>query len=282
MKYLYFPGCRIADSLPGYDKSLRAVLSRVGIDLETAAFNCCGYPVRHQSFEAAFLSAAKNFALADKMGLDIMTPCKCCFGNLSHALYWLKKNTEFKTQVQSHLALHGLKWKGETRAFHLLQVLRHTTGLEKLKENVTQPLKGLKVATHYGCHALRPSDVVDLDNPAAPVIFEELIRITGAETVDWSMRTECCGHPISDKNNPLALSLMQKKRDTAKSAGADAICTACTFCQLMFEKAGPETKAAESGNGGPYPVLYTQLLGLAMGMDKTTLGMGDDFVLKTH
>lgn len=282
MRFLYFPGCKIADTLPQYDKSLRLVFSRLDIDLENADFNCCGYPVRHQSVEASFLSAARNFAIADKRGLDMITPCKCCFGNLSHALYWLNRNRDFKESVQSCLLKEGLRWTGKTRVFHLLQVLKQMIGPEKLKAQITRPLEGLTVAAHYGCHALRPSNVVNFDNPAAPVIFEDLIRITGAAPVVCAMRTECCGHPISDKNQALSLSLAVKKQEDARRSGADVICTACTYCQLMFEHARTAADDPDKNKKAPAPVLYTQLLGSAMGMDRASLGLESDMCMKTN
>jgi heterodisulfide reductase subunit B len=120
------------------------------------------------------------------------------------------------------------------------------------------------VAAHYGCHALRPSDVVALDNPHAPVIFERLLAATGARTVDWPRRLECCGAPIGASSPILAERMRAAKLADAREAGAEWLCTACPWCQVQLAPGAP---------AGLRVVLYPQLLGLALGLSPTALGM---------
>jgi len=133
---------------------------------------------------------------------------------------------------------------------------------------VTAPQHGRKVAAHYGCHALRPSDVVALDNPNAPVVFERLLAATGACAVDWPRRLECCGAPIAESSPVIAERMRAAKLDDAREAGAEWLCTACPWCQ---DQLAPAAAAA-----GLRAVLYPQLLGLALGLDPTALGMSPD------
>jgi heterodisulfide reductase subunit B len=142
---------------------------------------------------------------------------------------------------------------------------------------VTRPLEGLKVAPHYGCHALRPDNVVQFDNPLAPTIFENLISVTGAESADWPLRLECCGNPLWEKNSRLSIKLMNRKLANAAESGADVLATACTYCQLQFDKIRkeqPEQKVPELTS-----VLYIQLLGISMGMNAEQVGLSSDFSL---
>lgn len=277
MKYAYFPGCKIPTHLPEYDIATRAVLDRLGVRLADLRFNCCGYPVRHRSFEASALSGARNLALARREHLSIVTPCKCCYGNLKHAEYWMKQRPLLRDKINGMLAEEGLEWDDDVRVIHLLTLLDEDIGKDALRSRVTRPLEGLKVAPHYGCHALRPDNVVQFDNPLAPTIFENLISVTGAESADWPLRLECCGNPLWEKNSRLSIKLMNRKLANAVESGADILATACTYCQLQFDKIRkeqPEQKAAELTS-----VLYIQLLGISMGMNAEQVGLSSDFSL---
>ncbi len=272
MRYVYFPGCQIPAVLPAYDLSTRSVLARLGIDLIDCELNCCGYPVRHQSTEASFLSAGRVLALAGRHNAPLITPCKCCYGNLKHAQYWLETESALRHRVNAILRQENLHWAPGTRVRHLLQVLKEDIGLPAIAATVTARQKTVRVATHYGCHALRPSAIVQFDDPLAPTIFEDLIAVTGAAVIDWPLRLACCGAPLWEKNRHLSVTLMQRKIEGADRAGAGIICTACTYCQHQLDQVRSDALA----HAPPIPsVLYPQLLGLAMGMAPEELGLGD-------
>jgi heterodisulfide reductase subunit B len=267
MKYAYFPGCKIPRHLPEYDRTTRAVLDRLGVRLAEVRFNCCGYPIRQQSFEASVFSAARNLALARRDHLTLLTPCKCCYGNLKHAEYWLKQRPNLRIAVNDRLAREGLHWDDDIRVIHLLTLLDEDLGEGMIRERVVKPLTGLRVAAHYGCHALRPSEVTQFDNPLAPTIFERLLAAAGATPVDWPLRLECCGNPLQGKNDRLSLNLMTRKLQDARHAGADVVATACTYCQMQFDRV--KSEAVFQGQGRDYPpaVLVSVLLGVSMGLN---------------
>lgn len=269
--YLYFPGCKLSPFLSQYDTSTRAVLDAFGIQLDDTELNCCGYPVRHQSLSASVLAAARNLAIADRMGLPVLTPCQCCYGNLKQTAYWLTQNDELCDFVNGELAAEGLRWHADIAVRHLISVLAEDIGIERLQERVSRPLQALPVAVHYGCHALRPGHVVQLDNPLAPTIFENLMRALGAAPVEWPLRLECCGHPVRDNNPPLAAKLMNHKCEDARAAGARILVTACTYCQMQF--AGIRETPEHPEQAGELPaILVSQLLGWAMGLPEDRLG----------
>lgn len=273
MKLLYFPGCKIHDHLPAYDASTRAVLTKLSVALVDTELNCCGYPVRHQSFKAYLLSAARNLALAEAQGLDILTPCKCCFGSFKHALYWLRRKPALAEEINRRLASENLHWADRSDAVHLLSLLHNQVGGERLKAQVKAPMQAVKVAAHYGCHALRPAAVTAFDNPTAPQLFESLVAATGAHPVLWARRTECCGGPLWEKNPRMALALMEKKLASAQDAGADYLCSACTYCQLQFDGVRRQHPQADPTQGRLKAILYPQLLGLAMGLPGEALDL---------
>jgi heterodisulfide reductase subunit B len=180
--YLYFPGCKLTPYLPQYDTATRAVLSAFDIRLDHTELTCCGYPVRHRNMAASVLAAARNLAIADKKGLPLLTPCQCCYGNLKQAAYWLKENADLGRYVNQQLRSEGLRWHPQIPVRHLLSVLAEDIGLATIERRTIRPLGGLPVAAHYGCHALRPGHVVQLDNPLAPTLFENvgMLRPSGA------------------------------------------------------------------------------------------------------
>lgn len=273
MKYAYFPGCKIPHHLPEYGLSVEAVCGALGIELVKLEFNCCGYPARHEDELAAIYSAVRNFALAEAAGLEIMTPCKCCFGNLKYAASRLAENHTLAEAVEGLLAKDGLDFPKSMNVFHLLTILDEQVGADLLRERTATPLKGVIVACHYGCHALRPGNITGFDDPLAPTVFERIIRALGAETVDWDLRLECCGHPLRGRDEAIASALMQKKLVDAGSVGADVVATACTYCQLQFDHERDLLPLGTPVRKAPPAVLVTQLIGMAMGLGEIEIGL---------
>jgi len=282
MRYAWFPGCKIPWHLPQYGQATRAVCASLGIKLVDLEFGCCGYPSRHVSFEASMYAAARNFALAERAGLPILTPCKCCFGNLRHGAWWLRESPELADAVRRELAREGLSWPTRLEAVHLLTALDDPArglGAARIASLVSYPLHGVHVAAHYGCHALRPGYVTGFDNPLEPSIFERLIHAAGATPVRWSMRLECCGNPLWGKNDDMAARLALRKLADAAASGADALCTACTYCQLQFDTMRRQLAPWATPGAleqAPPAVLFPQLLGLALGLSATELGITEN------
>jgi len=268
MKYALFLGCKIASQLPAYAASTRAVLGHLGVTLVDLEFNCCGYPARDVSRDAFVVAAARNLALAERAGLDVLTPCACCFGTLRHAIRFIDEDAELRTRVTQALAAEGLAWSGKTEVGQLLQVLARVIGIDALAAAVNAPRTGLRVAAQYGCHSLRPSNVARFDNPMAPTVFETLIGATGATAVDWPRRLDCCGDPLHEANTPLSESMTRAKIADALESGAEVLCTACPHCQLRFD-------AVQAGTSAPVirTLIYTQLLGQALGLPAKSLGL---------
>lgn len=273
MRYAYFPGCKLADILPEYDRATRAVMDALGVRLVDIEMNCCGYPVRHRSIEASLLSAARVLAVAHRHHLSVMTPCKCCYGQLKHAAHWLNRRPELAEAINRHLAGEGLAWQPSTGIVHLLTLLDRDVGVAEIKNRVCRPLENFSIAAHYGCHALRPAGVVQFDDPLAPTLFERLIAAIGGRCVEWPLRLECCGNPLHGKHSELSLCLMIQKLKDADRAGADILCTACTYCQIQFDHIRNEQPPAERAAPDLKAILYIQLLGWSMGLHAAVLGI---------
>ena len=274
MEFALFLGCTIPARLNQYESSSRAVLEKLGVGLvDIREFNCCGYPLRNIDFKAFLLSSARNLALAEKKNLNVMTLCKCCYGSLKKADFLMKENASLKKEVNSILEKEGLKVEGRIEIKHLLSVLHKEIGIEAIKGKMAMPFKRLKIATHYGCHALRPSQVVEFDNAVAPSLFDQLVEATGAESIDWPMKLECCGAPLWGINDRLSMDLTLKKLTDGKRSGADYVCAACPYCHIQFDKVQKMILSQRNVNHPLPSILYTQLLGLSLGIERKALGL---------
>ena len=274
MKFALFLGCNIPARLIQYELSARSVLEKLDVELvDINDFNCCGYPLRNLDFRSFVLSSARNLALAAKERLTVMSLCKCCYGSLKKVDHLMKEDRSLREEINRTLKKEGLKYEGDTEVKHLLYILYHEVGIETIKKRCEKDFAGLKIATHYGCHALRPSQIVQFDDPVDPSIFDQLVEVTGAESIYWPRRLECCGAPLLGVNDDLSMDLTEKKLADGKQAGADYLCTACTYCQMQFDTVQKVIHSKRGKNHYLPSILYPQLLGLSMGIDAESLGL---------
>ena len=274
MKFVMMRCCTTPIVLQEYEWSTNAVMEKLGIELvDVAELGCCGYPLRNISFRAHILSSARNLALTEKENLDLITVCNCCYGTLRYVDNLMKEDGAVRKEVNTTLEKEGLRYEGDIEAKHVLQVLYDDVGIETIRDMVVKPFHGLRIATHYGCRILRPSKVAQFDKPHFPTKFDELVEVTGAQSVDWSTKLECCGSPLWGINNELSLDLTENKLRRAKESSADYLCVACSYCQIQFDRV-QRTLLIERGPDLKLPsVLYPQLLGLSLGIDGETLGL---------
>jgi heterodisulfide reductase subunit B len=269
-RYSLFPGCKIPYYLPRYETSSRLVLKQFGVELEDREFNCCGHPIRFLDFKAFVFSSARNIAIAGQRGLPLLCLCQCCYGALRYADLLVKRHSDLRKEVQNFLISEGLRYPEGLEIKHLLHVFAEDILPENIQKKNVRPLENCKVAAHYGCHILRPRDVVQFDTPFNPTKFEKLIESTGAKSIDWPMRTQCCGESLWDKNMTLSRELTVKKMRNAQEFGAGMLCVSCTHCQIQFDRVG-EILKEEGGNPYVPSILYPQLLGLSLGLEAKDL-----------
>lgn len=274
MKFTLFVGCNIPVRVQQYEMAAKAVSEHLEIGIEdNPEFKCCGNPIRNTDQDAFLLMAGRNLALAEAQDMDMMVLCKCCFGSLKKAAYILDQDPEAKEKVNAVLEKEELEYTGKTQIKHFLSVLYHDIGVKALKKQITHPFKKLNIATHYGCHALRPSEITEFDNPASPTLFDELVKVTGAKSIDWALKLECCGAPVLGVANELSFDLTEKKLTNAKHAGADYLCAACAYCQMQFDQVQQIMPSRPDLHHGLASIVYPQLLGLALGIDRDVLGI---------
>lgn len=273
MNFTLFLGCNIPARVPQYRDAALAVCRHLDIRVEMPdEFMCCGYPARNMDEFVFLVCAARNLALAETWGRDLMVLCKCCFGSLRAASSHLKDNPGLKQAVNRVLAREGLVYKGDLQIRHFLSVLHEDVGVKQLRKAVQNRYEKLNIAASVGCHALRPAKITGFDNPAVPALFDDLVSLTGARAVAWSAKSDCCGAPLVGINDRLARQIMKRKLANARANQADFIAVACPYSFIQFDTMQAQLVRTERDWQTLAPVLYPQLLGLAMGIDAADLG----------
>jgi heterodisulfide reductase subunit B len=257
-----------------YEVSIRDVLPLLNIDLiDVEGFSCCGEPMKSMNQLMTLYLSARNLSIAEKQNLDLFVPCPMCHLSLSECQRALENNPEMRDRINSMLASEDLQYKGSIDVVHTINLLHDHIGIEEIKKHVKKSLSGLKVATHYGCHLIRPSEVgrpVDSENPQK---METILKALGAEPIDYPEKLDCCGAMLSANLPESALTKTGQKLQKVQEQGFDVFVDVCPWCHRMFDskqvKAG-ETVAVKL----EIPVMYlTQLLGLSLGVKKEKLGL---------
>ena len=271
-EFALFLGCTIPVRCLGYEVATRRVAEELGIKLVDLSFSCCGYPLKNVDVVAAKSMATANLALAESKNLNILTICSACAGTLTEAS--VNRENPVGEQVKKELGKQGLTFKGLVWVKHFVRYLYEDYGVDKIREHVKNPLKNLRVAIHYGCHYLRPSEIYDeFDDPEHPKSAKEIIEALGATVVNYRGQLDCCGGGTLTFDQKLGAILAKKKLDNVKKANVDALVLFCPFCSIMYD--GHQRFIEEQFGCEPYniPVLFLpQIMGLAFGIDPKELG----------
>ena len=276
--YSFFLGCVMPNRFPNVEASIRVVLPLLGIELEELeGASCCPAPGVIRSFdEPTWLAlASRNLALAEMAGRDIITGCNGCYGTFKEALHALHEQPKRLAEVKKVFKGMGLKFKGKVNAKHLIEVISEM-GPEALKEKITHPLDGIRVAVHYGCHLLKPSANRPWKQTQRHTFLDELVEVTGAESIKYLDKYMCCGAGGGVRGSQVAVSvdIAKEKLDDMIDANADCLVNVCSFCHLQFEMSQAQLNKELGEKKYQLPVIYyTQLLGLAMGLDPVQLGL---------
>ena len=275
-KYAFFPGCVSRGGCPELYPAAMQVCQKLGIELEElTGASCTGAGVLQEKnqFLGDVLNA-RTFAMAEKLGLPIMTICSTCQGVMSQANKHLRDDPEYLAKVNAELAEEGLEYRGTTTIKHLLWAIIEDVGLETLSSHITTPLTHLRVAPFYGCYILRPSDALGFDErPERQTSLETIIATLGGQVVDFAGKSRCCGFPILTINERNSVAMVAKHTTEALDLGADAMVTPCPLCHLNLDGYQPKAMA-QSQRKINLPILHLpQLIGLAMGLNARDLGL---------
>ena len=273
-KYGLFPGCVMPTEQYALEKSIREVFPVLNIEIvDLKGFSCCGEPLKSVNQMLTLALSARNLAIAEKEGLDLLVPCPMCHLALSDCKHILDADMNINQKVNKFLEDEGLKYTGKSNIYQTVEILHNIIGIEKIKEKVKKPFKGLKVATHYGCHLFRPSEVgrpVDSENPQE---IENILKAIGANPIDYPEKLDCCGGLLTTNLPESALTKTGQKLQKVQEQGFDLFIDVCPWCHRQYD--AKQKKAGETvATKLEVPVMYlTQLLGLSFGISEEKIGL---------
>ena len=272
-KFTLYLGCTISTEQWAYEMSAKKVLERLGIEVEhKEGYSCCGITVRSQNAMGFLYMSARNLAIAETSDNPVLTYCTGCRLSLHEANHMLGANATLKARINDKMQIEGMQYQGKLRVAHILELLHDIVGIEEISKHIVRTFPGLRVAPHNGCHAIRPLDIGQQDDPEKAEKLDALVRLIGGETPYHANKIDCCGAPMLLADDQAAFSLAGTKLRQLMDWKFDALVNICPSCQKMFDN--QKIASGTIGAKLDLPVLYfTQLLGLAMGFGPEELGM---------
>jgi heterodisulfide reductase subunit B len=270
----YYPGCSLHSTSAEFNASTQAVCEALDINLiEPKGWVCCGSSAAHRADpEAAVELPLENLALIEQSGFNEVTmPCAACFSRHKFTQYELRHDQDHKKTLDQKI---GYAYQDTVQVNTLIQTIHEHVGKDGVAEKVQKPLEGLKVVCYYGCLLTRPPEVTEAEHPENPTDMDELMEALGAEVVDWSYKTSCCGAAHSLTRTDIVLDLSSNLVEQARAAGADAIAVACPLCHLNLDARQFQMELEE-----PMPVMFfTQLMSLALGLPEKNAALNKNIV----
>lgn len=272
MKVSYYPGCSLESTARDYADTIHSVCSSLDIQLEEIPdWNCCGATAAHSiNRKASIELAGRDLKISGQMrNPNMLVPCPLCFNRLKTAEHSLKNDTSGRYEVKLNGAV--------PKIWDLANFFSTDEMLEKIKAGVKRPLEGLKVACYYGCMASRPPHITGATDFEDPQSIDRIVRALGGTTIDWPLKTDCCGASLIISKTDMTLKLLGKILDMAKRMGAQALVVSCQMCHTNLDA---YQKRAEEACGKSFdlPVLYfTELMGLAWGLPESRSWLSKHF-----
>jgi len=277
MEYALFLGCTIPLKMPHLEKAFRDVAAILNVNLkEMEGVSCCPEPVSLQSLNIDTWMAlgARNLAIAEKMGLDILTICSGCYETLKTVSVLLEEDKEYLEKINGILKKIGYNYTGKTKVYHFVELFSQPDWLAKLKELTVKPLDDLNLAVHYGCHLVRPSKIMQFDHPEKPEKIDIILETLGAKTIEFANKLECCGfcarlqEEIGDK---LVEDKMTELCELEEEV--DALIAVCPACTTQYDRK-EKLVARKTGKELDIPVLYlAEIMAIALGVELEDLNL---------
>jgi heterodisulfide reductase subunit B len=273
----YYPGCSLHATGVEFNMSTKAIADKLGLNLaEPEGWKCCGTsPAHNTNHYRSIKLPMETLAIADGLGHKYMTmPCAACFSRFRVAMHEVEEDKELRRKIADDI---GFEYTGGIEVDSLLTTISERVGIEAAAKPVVRPLDGLKVACYYGCLLTRPPGVTGAENPEYPMSMDRLVEALGAKALDWSYKTDCCGGSLSISTLDIALDLSHKILQNAVDVGANVLATACPLCFANLDVFQKQIKDQYDETFDMPVVYFTQLMGVAYGLDAKTLGMDKHF-----
>ena len=285
MKYVMAWGCLVPSrrSLIGYEAATRKVLNTLNIETVDLPNESCCAPFWMQSLDltTSIALAARNLAKAEEMGLNLITPCSGCFHSYKRVNHSLNEYPEMKERVDGILRKAGLRYSGNVEVHHLIDFLYSNIGLDKIRHHIETSLEGLEVGLRYGCHMLKPHELLNIEYSERPTFADEILEGIGISSKHYTGRHRCCGGLLRGADDDLADKVLKDRLEDVLTADLDGIVTVCSLCHLQHDMGQRIVGKKFDIEGLDIPVIhFPQLLALAFGYNVEELGL-DLHTIKT-
>jgi heterodisulfide reductase subunit B len=258
----YYPGCSLHATSPEFNTSTKAVAKALDLELiEPEGWLCCGSSSAHRADpEAAVRLPMQNLSLIEQSGFSEVTmPCAACFNRHKSAQYEIRHDVERTSAVAEKI---GYDYQDTVKVKSLGETIIEHVGPEEVSKRVKKSLEGLRVVCYYGCLLTRPPQVTESAHPENPTDLDDLTAALGAEVLDWSYKTTCCGAAHSLTRRDIVLDLSSTLIKEARLAGAEAIVVACPLCHTNLDARQFQMDLEQE-----MPIIFfTQLMALALGL----------------
>jgi heterodisulfide reductase subunit B2 len=279
MDFGYYPGCALHGSSNDYERSLRACLTALGVRLrELDDWICCGATAAHSiNHKLSQALPARNLAIAERDGFaELVAPCPMCSMELLKVRAALRRSEELRRQMSE---IVELPVAGTTQVCNLIQVFQKV-GIEQLAKAQKRPLADFAPACYYGCLLTRPPEEVDFDDCEQPSSMETLLAALGARPVEWNYKTECCGAGMTMAAEETVLDLSHKILHDAAAHGANCLVVACPMCHVNLDMKQADIERRHDATHNLVVYYLSDLVGLALGIEPSELGIPQHFVVK--
>ncbi|TFG18018.1 MAG: CoB--CoM heterodisulfide reductase subunit B [Promethearchaeota archaeon] len=277
MEFALFLGCTIPMKLPFLEKAFRDVANILNVNLkEMEGVGCCPEPVAMQSLNIDTWVAlgARNLAIAEQMGLDIMTICSGCYETLKTVSVLLAEDEEYLKKINGILSKINYKYTGKTKVYHFVELFSQPEWLDKIKKLVVKPLDDLNLAVHYGCHLIRPSKIMQFDHPERPETIDLILEALSAKTAEYATKLECCGY-CARLQEEIGENLVEEKMTELcqLEEEVDALIAVCPACTTQYDRK-ERIVARRTGKQLDIPVLYlAEVMAIALGVELEDLSL---------
>ncbi|WP_163327904.1 CoB--CoM heterodisulfide reductase iron-sulfur subunit B family protein [Desulfurobacterium thermolithotrophum] len=276
IKIGFYQGCCFQGQDAHMFETMKKVFETIDVELKLLEeTTCCGgNTIDEENRKLSYAINARNIALAEEKGLDMLIPCNTCYMVIAKAKKALDTNKKLREEINDFLKEEGLEYKGKSKIWHLLDFFRDVVGYERIRRAVKRPLKGWKVAAYYGCHVLYPKEIA-VDNSDNPSSLQEILRALSAEVIDdYEERNACCGYHAFFTDKSMTLRKLNRLLGNIKETGADIIATPCPLCFKSFD-----IYQLQMDKPPMIPATFLpELMAYAFGFDKEKSGLGHHLV----
>ncbi|HTY04628.1 MAG TPA: CoB--CoM heterodisulfide reductase iron-sulfur subunit B family protein [Rhodocyclaceae bacterium] len=274
MKLSYYPGCTMKNHAANFEASLLYSMRHLGAEVEELErWNCCGTVLAlAQDDVMRQLAPVRNLIRVKESNADrVMTACSMCYNTLKRANERVRNEPAVRERMNAFMYEEQVSYEGEVDVLHVLEVLRaQKDGLKSVAAKVVKPLKGLRVASYYGCLLVRPRSIA-FDDVEAPVLLDELVTALGGEAIDFPHKTECCGAYQTVDRPEIVGERTFQILSSAIEQGADMIAVSCPLCAFNLDHRQKATRQLYPDFQGVPVVYFTQLMAMAFGCDESVL-----------